>query len=381
MSPFRPSGRTIWRVKLPNRHAGWKDISTRTRDKPTANAMDRMLDALGPKGKRDWELLDAVWDGRLELPALFDAYRMNDLASLRARLDDVDLRPYIDRWQDALEARGKGENGKRYKAHLLTLAGEEGPWLRSEFTHEAVDRWFSALTVQPGTRRRYLSAVQSFVDYATRLRVLPKSPLLDLQRPSAPYPDPVFLELEEVLRLVDSTPEPYQTLFAFLYGSGCDLTPALGVHRRDVDLAEHEVNARGKKSRNRGRLLLVAGWAWPWLEARCRDLLPGAPLFPGLSRYGASDVHRERVKALELARPGIRLHAARHHWAVRMIRGGAPIEMVARQLGNDPVTCLRYYGRFIPSAEERKKWEREASERENRRRVATAGATARQKEV
>ena len=39
---------------------------------------------------------------------------------------------------------------------------------------------------------------------------------------------------------------------------------------------------------------------------------------------GVSDVHRERLRALGLA--GYRLHDSRHHWAVRTVRAGMPLE-------------------------------------------------------
>lgn len=374
MSPFRPKGRTIWRLKVPNRHGGWADKSTGTRDKLTANAMERMVRDLGPQGKREWDLLDAVHDGRVSLGDLFDAHRMGDLQGLRARLDDVDLRPLIARWEAAETARGKAENAKRYRVHVESLAGTSGPWLRSSFTAEAVDRWFSALTGADNTRRRYHAALSSFTAYLQRFGVLKDSPLEAVARPPVPILPIAFLDLPDVLRVVRAAPEPYQTLFALVYGIGGDISPTLQVCRRDVDVHEREVRVPGEKSKSRDRIALVADWAWPWIEHRCRGLLPDAPLFPGLNRWTSSDVHRRVLKDLKLYRDGITLHAARHHWAVRAIRAGMPIEMVARQIGNLPTTCLKHYGRFVPSSAERKRWEREAGKRE-KRSAATAGAT------
>lgn len=89
------------------------------------------------------------------------------------------------------------------------------------------------------------------------------------------------------------------------------------------------------------------------------DLLPNALLFPGLSRWTASDKHRATLEALELRtegkKSGYTLHDARHHWAVRAIRSGWPIELVARQLGHaDGTLALKVYGgssRLVTSAE------------------------------
>lgn len=370
MSPFRPKGRTIWRLKVPNRQGGWADKSTGTRDKLTANAMERMIRDLGPQGKREWDLLDAVHDGRVSLGDLFDAHRMGDLQGLRARLDDVDLSAYLDRWQAWLVGRVTPEGAAKYLGHVRTYLGASS--LRSAFTRDAVDRWMAGISRAPATKRRYFAALESFVAYLTAMEVLTTSPLRGLRPPPPPLPEPDFLSLEEAQRVVQAAEEPYRTLFAFLYGSGCDLTPALRVCRRDVFTDERSVRARGKKSRHRDRIVAVSEWAWPYIEARCNGLLPDAPLFLGVSRWTASDVHRAILKRLGLNRKGIRLHAARHHYAVRMLRTGTPVELVAQQLGNDPGTCLKYYGRFIPTTAERQAWERRASAQDRKRGIAPA---------
>jgi hypothetical protein len=54
---------------------------------------------LGPKGRREWDLLERVVDGTLTLGALFDAYSHNDLDGLRARLTDAERAPHVDAWQ------------------------------------------------------------------------------------------------------------------------------------------------------------------------------------------------------------------------------------------------------------------------------------------
>jgi integrase len=355
MSPHRPKGRTIWRVKVPTRY-GWVDRSTGSRDKNTAKAMDRMLEDLGPRGKRSWDLLDRIADSTLTLGRLYDAWRIDALDLLRAELDDKDLRPLLKQWQDWLAGRTKPENAARYLAHVEMFMGKEGEYPRSKLTGPAVDQWLSHVRAAPATKRRYFAALKSLVSYLRMIQVLDRSPLDLIRPPRAPLPAPEFLTYDEVVRLVRAAEEPYQTLFAFLYGTGCDLTPALGVHRRDVQMETKEVRAKGTKSSRRDRIVMVSEWAWPWVLALASNMLPDSPLFPGITRHQASKVHRRLVGALGLNRKGIRLHAARHYWATQMLRAGAPVEMVARQLGNDAGTCLLYYGRFVPTREERQLW-------------------------
>ncbi len=137
------------------------------------------------------------------------------------------------------------------------------------------------------------------------------------------------------------------------------------------------MRARGRKAWTRDRIARVADWAWPWVEEHLRGVLPGERVFRGTNRYQASDVHRERLRALGLE--GYRLHDARHHWAVRMARSGAPFELIARQLGHRDVAMVaKVYGRFKPDTEERDRWERLAAARDQKKwpgRIATSVAT------
>jgi Phage integrase family len=88
--------------------------------------------------------------------------------------------------------------------------------------------------------------------------------------------------------------------------------------------------------------------------------MPGERLFRGIHRWAAGDAHRQRLHALGLL--DYRLHDSRHHWAVRMVRAGMPLELVARQLGHrDVVMVAKVYGRFVPNHQERDRWEHAAA--------------------
>jgi integrase len=55
-----------------------------------------------------------------------------------------------------------------------------------------------------------------------------------------------------------------------------------------------------------------------------------------------------------LGRPGYPLKNARHHWAVRMLRNGAPIHLVQAPLGHSTAKLtVDTYGVFIPRPEDR----------------------------
>ena len=53
------------------------------------------------------------------------------------------------------------------------------------------------------------------------------------------------------------------------------------------------------------------------------------------------------------------------------MRAGAPLALVAAQLGHGtPMLCLTKYGRFLPTASDRERWEQATAKVEAERRKA-----------
>lgn len=359
------SGRAIYRVWVPT-PTGRVLRSTGTKHKPTARQYELMLMELGPKGSRRWDLLAPVVDGRLELTALFDAWRRRDLDGLLARLSDVDLAPLKAQWKRWLLDRVTKDTAARYVTMVETLAGG-GLWLRSSLTQEAVATWLNGLSGGGGMKRKYAAALASFVAFAREGKHLTTNPLADLSLPAQAEPVSAFLEREEVEKLVAGSPSPYAELFALIYGTSAEATAAVTVRRRDVDLTKWMVRMPGTKSHNRDRVVIVAEWARPWLAKACAGKLPDALLFEGIDRWKATKQHKATLEALKIRH--LKLHAARNHWAVRALRGGWSVEAVSRQMGHaNAQMVLRVYGRWIPRQEELARLEAQA-EREAVRRT------------
>ena len=393
---YRRRGRPTYYLKLPTR-TGWIQRSTGTSDRATAKGIERMLVDLGPKGKRAWDLLDDVAADRLTLGELYDAWSTDDLAGLRARQVDVDLADHITGWQAWLADRVTRDTAAHYLAYLRTLIPADQHFWRSEFTGPAIARWLATRTSLPqkraksakgsrrqpdpvprpvsgGTKRRYLAAVLSFTAYLVELGILSGNPLRDVSAPPAAAPRCSFLELPDVQRVVEGAPEPFGAIYALAYGAGLEISAILALVESDIDSAARQVRGRGTKAWTRDRIARVADWAWPWVEAHLRGVLPGERVFRGVDRWQAAHVHRERLRALGLV--GHRLHDARHHWAVRMARAGAPFELIARQLGHRDVAMVaKVYGRFKPDTEERDRWERVAGARDKEKWHRPASAT------
>ncbi len=400
---YRREGRHVWFVAVPTVNGGRVKRSTGTLHRATALAMERMIEVLGPRGRREWDLLALLVGNRLSVAELYDAYGANDLAGLRQRLDDVDLGAHVAGWRAWAVDRVGATSVDRYEAHLRTLVADGVPYPRSRFTAPEIARWLGArhaLTqkrrptartaerrqkedergakeptpkvprpIGSATRRKYLAAVSSFGKYLKEIGVVERNPARDVDAPPPSRPRVVEIALADVMRIVEHARPPYRALFALLYGSGIEVSTALRLTESDVDAPRREVRARGTKTHSRDRIVRIAEWAWPHFVKHLNTLTPGARLFrldtESIDRWDVGTVHRETLRALEL--PHHRVHDARHFYAIRAVRVGTPYELVARQLGHvDVAMVAKVYGRFAPRSDERDRWERIAAEQDAR---------------
>jgi integrase len=162
-----------------------------------------------------------------------------------------------------------------------------------------------------------------------------------------------------------------RALFALIYGTGIEVSVALALTRSDIWEGAKEIRAAGTKAHSRDRVCRVADWAWDAVWGHSRAVFPGASLWPAVwNRWTVSDWHRETTQGLNLAQR-FPLHCARDHWAVRAARAGTPTAVIQAQLGHgSPMLTLMRYGRFLPSASDRARWEQEAGKYEEARRKA-----------
>ena len=362
-----------WTIRVPQRSGAAILKSTGTADKRTAVTMERMVAEL--EARREWELLEAVTGGErrllgkrtrgtLSVGELFDAWRANELEALKARMADVDLEPLIAEWRAALRAKlgDDSETVSHYLTHVRTLIPEGKPFPRSELNFRRIVAWLASLRVKDPTRRKYRAALMSFAEYLVNAGVLEVNPVRDVKPPKPGAARQRHLEGHQVVRLVEAQPEPFRTLSALIHGTGMEISAALRVRRGDIDKLARTVRAHGTKTRARDRIAYVADWAWPYVERHVANMTPSAPLFAGIDRWRASDVHRAACKELGDGFEDYRLHDARHTYAVRAIKAGASLEHVAEQLGHvDTTMVVKVYGRYKPSAEERRAWEKVAA--------------------
>jgi integrase len=314
--------------------------------------MKRMLRDL--KDRQQWEVLEAVYHGQLKVSDLYAEYAANSLPELKAKLASVVLSDHLDAWGDWVRANGgAGQTATTYRAQVDTLV-KPGFQLH-ELTTPRISAWLTSLPkVTPGTRRKYLYALRSFITYLTEQNILAVDPSAGVKSPKKNKPR-LRYELEAVdVKIVEAAPVEYKALFALIKSTGAEVSAALATMRGDLDLKQALVHVRGTKNENRDRHdVVIDPWALPYLRDHCRAIVGNVALWPNITRYQAHAVHQATCKALSI--DDYTLRDSRHSWAVRSRKRGESLEAIAAQLGHKSIyMAATVYGRFKPTIEERK---------------------------
>ena len=351
---------------------GWKQIGTGTNNKMLSAKVAGMWETLA-KEHRAWDILGRVMGGQLGILQLYDLWTQArwDVHEIRRRLNDTNLAPLVAEWHAVYARSGPKANSAAHAlTHIRALIPEAGLRLASTVTVDWLTERLFAYPGKPNTLRKVHSSWTQFFAYCTEVKSLfTANPMNTVTRPAVQSSPIRFYELDVVERIIAYQPtSERRALFALMYGTGIEVSVALALTRSDIWETSKEIRAAGTKAHSRDRSQIGPGKpSWGHSKA----VLPGAPLWPaGWNRWTVSDWHRETVGAEGLNLPQQHpLHCARDHWAVRAARAGTPIAVIQAQLGHgSPMLTLTKYGRFLPSASDRAKWEKEATKYEQARR-------------
>jgi integrase len=409
MSAWKPTGRRIWETNVPTRAGAWVKRSTGTSDRVEARAIDQMLAYLGPRpyGVEAWDLLDRVLEGELTLAELATHWRSVPLVEdpraelgvrpptdperldhVRALLTDLDLVPLLEGpFFEAMTRPASGireDSAKHYRAAVRTLIGAPAedetpapPFYRSQLTSDALLEWIEGMDdVGPGTVRKRGMGMRRFTAWLLAHRYILRDPMATIPLPPQGPPLCHYLETADAVRLADAQAGEHRLFSATLAGTALEVTTGLEVRVRAVSVQDREIHAPGTKTYTRDRVVRVAEWAWPAVLEAMRGKHPDSRLFAGIpDRWIARDSHIAAVKHLATPEGGghliyvtpkpYTLRDQRHTWAVRAVRSGWPIELVSRQLGHaNAILALLVYAKFIPTQQERDRWEQLAAARD-----------------
>jgi integrase len=314
------------------------------------------------------------------------------LAHVRAARSTTNLIPLVDDWHKVLVGPAGGvsrDTADHYRAavrgYVLSQLAQLGIERWKDVPPDAAlhaDRLTEALLtvhveemddVEPATVRKRGQGLRRFTAWLVGRRVLGVDPMEHVPLPAPGDPLCHYLETEEAKRLADAQAGQYRLLGYLLPGSAIEVSVALALRARDVAKDSREIRAAGTKTYNRDRVVRVADYAWDAVLELLKGRHPDSLLFDRIPhRWAARDAHAEAVASVAAKGHGIyvtpkpyTMRDHRHTWAVRAVRSGWPIEAVARQLGHvNGVLALKCYGRFVPTSEERDKWEKMATARD-----------------
>lgn len=355
---FCDQGRVTYRIKL-KLHGAWVKIPTGTPNEELARAYDRTLATCLAHGMT--EVVEAVHRKQVPLSLVHQELTQHGVATLTKRLGDrarqTDLKALIPVWVEECKRRGAPAEVtlKAYQVCLERLTAGRGCLM----SHDLTPGWVNGRLSSMENARKAYSALRVWYKWLVRRGAVPGGLLEGIQSPPVPKAREDFLEERDIEKLLAKVVPEGQDAVAMAYGTGIEASVLSELTVEDVDLKTRVIRARGTKTKSRDRFVRCADWCWPRVEALVKATGEGR-LFPGLDRWRLSDYHRDAAKAM--GRDGLRLHDARRSWAVRLVKAGTPLNVVAMQLGHSSTAMVsKTYGRYVPATEEMDKWERRAS--------------------
>jgi integrase len=363
MSALYLRGKTYY-VGVPVRPTGWVKRSTGIRNKGVATSMARMMDALGRNDQRAWHFLERVIAGTLTVAQLHDAYigGPSKLAELEIELKDIDAESQIAPWLTSLRDHVAPDTIQHYGTHVRTLIPNGKKYPLTMLTRARLATWLVDLPRSAGAKRKYRASMSSFCNYLIERELLTGNPMLQVKAPKPAPARMAYLSYDQVFQLIEAQPEPFRTISALMHATGMEISAVRRLTVGDVDTETWMIRAHGTKTATRDRQAYVMEWARPYLLRHMSILLPGAELFPGITRWAPTVAHNRACEKLGIE--GYWLRDSRHTFAVNAIKAGIPAEMIAKQLGHaDTQMVNKVYSRFAPSHAEMAKMFERADER------------------
>lgn len=383
MTPYRKKGFPTFYMRVPVQQGGDGPVrSCCTTDADTAGEVEALVKRL--QQKKRWDLLERVTAERptLTLGQLLYADRIDKLDELLETLDDVDLTTHVEGWEAWLKSNlGNSRTIPLYRAQVASLiedpdraqsqldinAGFTRIRFLSELKPAKVSKWLTTRSkangqaVTTGYKRQTLYALFSFIAYLREMDVLSSNPIENIKRPKKGKKRIRWESEANDIKIVEATDgADKQSCTAFIKATGADVTPALMMLPRDIEIWPEDDkffcgvgHVPGTKTEKRDRHdVLIEKWARPWLERQLRNTMPRQRIWGTITRFNLRDAHVAACKAVEI--DDYTLRDSRHSWAVRARKyRKASFESIAEQLGNTVYQVAQTYAQFKQTLAER----------------------------
>jgi integrase/recombinase XerC len=224
--------------------------------------------------------------------------------------------------------------------------------------------WERSATCGKSSLSRKVHVLRTFYRWLVNKKLLQRNPLNLIDNMKVQRPLPVYLSLDQVLKLLESvngkTLEDLRDRAALemFYSTGIRCAELVRLDWKDIDWRAGFIRVLGKGSKERiipiGETALKTLWRYAEAYRMKIKIEPQgtAPVFVPLIGLGALKTHLttrsvQRLFSKRLAAANIRLnagpHALRHTMATHMLRAGAGILQIAEMLGHSCVSTTQRY--------------------------------------
>lgn len=242
-----------------------------------------------------------------------------------------------------------------------------------------VRRWISALAAQysPKYVRNLVGALHGIFEEAKEGRAIRENPVSRQKLPEKVRQTPMFLNAEQVQRLVSFMPHPYSLAALVLAFAGLRPSEMTGLRIRNVDLMRGRLNIvetltavsgtliEGPTKTNQHRSVpipaflveLLSAYLATRREAAGGTLDPNARLFVGMKSPHLREPWFQakvlRPAAVKAGFSGLRAYDLRHSYASMLIATGAHPKVVQERMGHKSIMMtMDVYGHLFPALEQ-----------------------------
>jgi integrase/recombinase XerD len=211
------------------------------------------------------------------------------------------------------------------------------------------------------SQARHLVAIRQLFKFLTKERVLKEDPAIDVELPRPTRALPVFLDLDEVDRLLavpdKSTPRGLRdhAMIELLYATGLRVSELVSIDHEALDVERGFVLVRGKGNKERvvpvGQRALNAIGAY--VSHARSSFVPNGALAPSPAlflRAGGEPMTRQGFWKLLTGyaraagiRKKISPHKLRHSFATHLVERGADLRAVQQMLGHADLSTTEIY--------------------------------------
>lgn len=202
---------------------------------------------------------------------------------------------------------------------------------------------FIARNYSISTQRQFISALKLFVVFCPSTKIND----LQLERPRKSKKLPSVLSQEEVLRLIQCTPNlKHRAILALLYSCGLRISELIGLRLQDFNVERKQLVVRQGKGR-KDRYVSMADSFIPLLTNYYQTYKPRVYFVEGQggSIYSAESVRhflRRSCKRAGISKT-VTPHTLRHSYATHLLENGVDIRYIQSLLGHaKPETTMIY---------------------------------------